>query len=319
MPWTARQAQIVDFVALHARLSGRTRPSFIAMNRQSAHPSLAALAAVLWLGCQPANQGSELAPEMIDPGGKSDSFGEDDRTLVLDSLDPRAPQWAMSVALLTTRIGPDATAQVPTLGERFDLCSGERFASDPFLGHCTAFLVGPNLIATAAHCLDQHSCETTQILFGFNDAERNDDTSFLDPDDLYRCEASLRAEDHDVALIRLDRVVEDRTPLSLGESFGGQRVGLVGHPLGGRATVDLSGVVDNWTPQRIATSLDTFSGHSGSPVFDLETGHVVAVHTSGAGYSLDPSEGSCARFASCQPTEFENCLAGATNVGLLPF
>lgn len=289
------------------------------MHSRTAKRLLIALVATSPLGCQPADEGPQASAEVAGPSGKADSFEDDDRTLVLESLDPRAPDWAMSVALVTTRIGADAAADVPTLGERFGLCGGERFASDPFLGHCTAFLVAPSLVATAAHCLDQHACDSTQILFGFNDAERNDDPSFLDPDDLYRCEASFRAEDEDVALIRLDRDVPNRTPLSLGGSFVGQRVALVGHPLGGRATVDLSGVVERRTPQRIATTLDTFSGHSGSPVFDLETGKVVAVHTTGAGYSLDPSDASCSRFASCQPTEFEDCLAGATNVGLLPF
>ncbi|MBV1859429.1 MAG: serine protease [Nannocystaceae bacterium] len=289
------------------------------MNTHDATPFLAALVAASCLGCQSTDQADESLPAATDPGGKSDSFEGDDRTSVLDSLDPRAPGWAMSVALLTTRIGPDSTAEVPTLGERFDLCTGERFASDPFLGHCTAFLVGPDLVATAAHCLAQHSCDTTQILFGFNDAERNDDIGFLASEDIYRCDTSFLAEDDDIALIRLDRIVEDRVPVPLGETFPGRRVGLVGHPLGGRATVDLSGIVESSTERRISTTLDTFSGHSGSPVFDLDSGEVVAIHTSGAGFNLEPSAASCSRLASCHPGEFEDCLAGATNVDLLPF
>lgn len=281
---------------------------------------LLALFASSFLGCQPASDEDGASPDAATPGGKADSFEDDDRTRVLDSTDPRAADWAASVAILSSRISADGTADVPTLEERFDLCAGERFASDPFLGHCSAFLVGPDLVATAAHCLEQHGCEDTRIVFGFNDAERNDDLSSLDPEELYRCTETFVAEQDDVALIRLDRVVQGRVPLQPAEGFEGQRVALVGHPLGGRATVDLSGVIQTWDERRLSTTLDTFSGHSGAPVLSLDSGQVVAVHTSGAGYNLtQASGGSCSSLKECRPTEFVSCLAGATNVALLPF
>lgn len=272
------------------------------------------------LGCQPSSDEDAGSPDAGSPDGKADSFEDDDRTRVLDSADPRAPEWAASVAILSSRISSDGTADVPTLEERFDLCPGERFASDPFLGHCSAFLVGPDLVATAAHCLEQHACEDTRIVFGFNDAERNDDLGFLEPEELYGCAETFVSAEDDVALIRLDRVVQDRVPMQPAAGFEGQRVALVGHPLGGRATVDLSGVIQSWDGRRLSTTLDTFSGHSGAPVLSLDSGQVVAVHTSGAGYNLTQASGdSCSSLKVCQPGEFVDCLAGATNVALLPF
>lgn len=282
-------------------------------------PLLAVFASSL-LGCQPSSDEDAGSSDAGSPDGKADSFEDDDRTRVLDSADPRAPEWAASVAILSSRIASDGSADVPTLEERFDLCPGERFASDPFLGHCSAFLVGPDLVATAAHCLEQHACEDTRIVFGFNDAERNDDLDFLEPEDLYGCTETFVAAEDDVALIRLDRAVQDRAPLQPAQGFEGQRVALLGHPLGGRATVDLSGVIQSWDGRRLSTTLDTFSGHSGAPVLSLESGQVVAVHTSGAGYNVtQASADSCSSLKVCQPGEFVSCLASATNVALLPF
>lgn len=251
-------------------------------------------------------------------GGKADAFEEDNRTTVLESEDPRAIRWARSVAILSSRIADDNTASVPTLDERFDFCEGERFASDPFLGHCTAFLVAPTLVATAGHCLDQHACERTTILFGFNDAEGNDDVGDLDASRTYRCVADVRAEGHDVAIIELDRPVTGREPLLLGIADEGDTVALVGHPLGGRATVDLSGTVEERTERSLSTTLDTFSGHSGAPVIGLDTGDVVGVHVGGGGFSVVQGPSGCHVQQTCEPNEQRRCLAFASEASTLP-
>ncbi len=268
--------------------------------------------------CDAERAHAETPDDRASPTGKGDSFAEDDRTSVVESRDPRAPIWAESVALLTSRLSPEGFAVVPTLEERFDLCPGEPFAEDPFLGHCSAFLVGPQTLATAGHCLDQHPCEHTWVLFGYNDAEGNDDVLALDTEHLYRCSDTTRAGG-DVALLHLDRVVSERPVLELGVAYEGTRVAMVGHPLGGRATVDLSGMLETVRDFRIESTLDTFSGHSGSPILDLDSGHVVAVHTHGAGLSIapDPVDG-CSRLASCQPDAFQDCLARGTTADQLP-
>lgn len=283
--------------------------------------SFAALLVAPWTGCQsPGGDSDGVEPSSGNPSGKADSFEGDDRTRVLESADPRAPEWAASVALLTTRIASDATADVPTLESRFDLCPEERFASDPFLGHCSAFLVAPDVMATAAHCIAQHPCENTQVLFGFNDAERNDDLASFETEDLYQCVHAFVVPEDDIALIRLDRRVEGRAAFEIEASAAGQAVALVGHPLGGRTTVDLSGIIASRGERRLFTTLDTFSGHSGSPVLSLDSGRVVGVHTSGAGHSVkQESLDSCAVLAECRPNAFTDCLAGATDAALLPF
>ena len=279
---------------------------------------LVASIVVVLAGCQDPATDASSSPTSV--GGKADSFGEDDRTSVLDSEEPRARQWASSVALLTSKISAENTASVPTLKERFDLCEGERFGSDPFLGHCTAFLVAPNIVATAGHCLDQHACERTKILFGYNDDERNDDIGALDAEHTYTCVDEFRADDIDVALIELDRAVLDRDPLRIGTPTEGDAVALVGHPLGGSATVDLSGTIVQSLLEKFQTTLDTFSGHSGAPILDLVSGNVVGVHVRGAGFSVVQRDSeSCNELNTCVPGEFDDCLASGIDALELPF
>lgn len=278
---------------------------------------LFALAGIVVTGCQDGAIGSaDPGPGSV--GGKADSFEDDDRTTVSESTDPRAARWAASVALLTSRIDDDNTASVPDLQERFDLCEGERFASDPFLGHCSAFLVGPMLVATAGHCLEQHACERTTVMFGFNDVERNDDITDLDVEQTYHCRAQSVDEEHDVALIELDRPVIGREPFEFGEASEGDSVALVGHPLGGRTTIDLSGTIEARTELQMSTTLDTFSGHSGAPVISLDTGRAVGIHVAGGGFSVIQSEAGCHVQSTCIPSEFRDCLGTATDVRALP-
>lgn len=279
---------------------------------------LAASLVLVFAACQDPAADTSSSPTSA--GGKADSFGEDDRTSVLDSEEPRATQWASSVALLTSKIDAENTASVPTLSERFDLCEGEKFESDPFLGHCTAFLVAPNMVATAAHCLEQHACDQTKVLFGYNDDERNNDIQALDPEHTYACLREFRADDIDVALIELDRPVLDRAPLRVSTANEGDAVALVGHPLGGSATVDLSGTIVQSLLEKFQTTLDTFSGHSGAPIFDLVSGSVVGVHVRGAGFSVVQRDSeSCNELNTCVPGEFDDCLASAIDTLELPF
>ncbi len=256
-------------------------------------------------------------PQPHSSGGKSDSFGPDDRTTVSQSADPRAADWAESVAILTAY---PLDRRVPTLEERFDLCEDEPFLDAPFIGHCTAFLVGPGVLATAAHCLDQHPCARTRVVFGVNDIEWNIPPD-VDEDAVFQCVGVHRNDAADVALIELDREVP-RSAMAMGFAQQGRAVALIGHGVGSSATVDLSGVIDRVEDRTIRTSLDTFSGHSGSPVISIETGEVVGIHTHGAGSSITHlADRQCHVFSECAPgiEEADACLATASRTSELPF
>ncbi len=281
------------------------------MTRSSANTLFVASVLYGALACG-ADSPESAVPAPADGAGKADTFGPDDRTSVSESVDPRAAQWASSTALLSART---LDGVVPTLQERFDLCSDEPFLDEPFIGHCTGFLVAPGLLATAGHCLEQHPCERTQIVFGVNDIEGNG-PPFVDPEAVFRCVAVHHSAHADVALVELDRDTQ-RPALPLGSVVEDQGIALVGHGLGSTATVDLAGEASEVSTDTFRTSLDTFSGHSGSPVIAMETGEVVGVHTSGSGYSVvQRFEADCHEFARC---EGDHCTAGAVRVEALPF
>ncbi len=180
------------------------------------------------------------------------------------------------------------TNAVPTLGERlFDgkrIGEEERFIHEASPGSGTAFLVGKDLILTAAHCICRpnsnkiDSAKLRQSYFLFDFAKGCKDFGSAS---VFRC-ASVVARrfvhhnypsSQDWALLRLRRPVSERDPLPIDFSWDakvGQQVGMLGHPLGlpmkftGMAEIHQ---VDGEQVLEIGTTLDAFSGNSGSPVF----------------------------------------------------
>lgn len=258
------------------------------------------------VGCATA---AEEEPSPFGPFGKGDFYGNDDRQQILAANDPRVVQWGRSVAILVNRhiltsAGPGlVAASVQTLGERHDLCSGERFADEPVLGFCSSYLIGPDLVATAGHCFKSTLCEETAFVFDFYQGGASEDVSAIPRSNVYQCaELVARQYDsvHDYALVRLDRPVTGRTPFRLqSESPAvGARVALLGFPSGILGKVDLAGKVVRVEGNRIRTSVDSFPGHSGGVMVDMGTGRAFGVHIEGSTPSY-VGTGSCTRAAGC--------------------
>jgi hypothetical protein len=257
-------------------------------------------------------QGSS-GPDQDPPGGgKGDYYGEDNRQQIGDANDPRVAQWARSIALVMNRhslLSASSTrlsANPLTLGQSYELCDGERFADEPVLGFCSSYLVAPDLVATAGHCLDRTVCESIAFVFDFHRGGASEDPSAIPAANVYRCAEVLARQNAvggglDYALIRLDRPTTNRTPFALQATpppVGG-RVALLGYPSGILAKVDLAGRVLRHEGHRIRTSLDSFPGHSGGVVIDLATGAAFGVHVEGSSPSY-VSDGACKRAAACE-------------------
>ncbi len=267
--------------------------------------SLALLAPSVGLAIALTGCGAPVAdagPSGAGAGGKADVLGEDDRTPIDDSDDPRAKQWAGAVGLLTRKVARSGALldEVPTFGGRHDLCEGQRFSEEPVLGHCSSFLVAPNIVATAAHCLPSTSCADTRVVFDFHDGGRNRDPLDLDPSAIFQCVDAIVSPVEDAALLVLDRSADGRTPFPLQADGGrvGDRLALLGFPLGIPAKLDTSGEVFAAGGTRFFSTLDSFPGHSGGVVIDLDTGNAVGVHVTGGQPSLI-SSGECNVSASC--------------------
>jgi hypothetical protein len=149
-----------------------------------------------------------------------------------------------------------------TLGQSQGLAAGQRFSDQPAAAFCTGFLVGPDLMATAGHCVKDHPvwdteapkdhkadcqqnlrqgdfCENIRVIFGFRKEVGGQLLRSARPENVYKCVAVLSHSlkgGPDYTLIRLDRKVAGRKPLAINRANAGlgQRTPLfvIGHPSG---------------------------------------------------------------------------------------
>lgn len=195
-----------------------------------------------------------------------------------------------------------------------NLCPEERFADQPAHAECSAFLVGEDLLATAGHCVNELACASGLLRWVFDYRIENLDGLELSLDNIYECkEVLLHKNDfvEDYALIRLDRPVLDRSPLSFrtqGEVEMETPLVIIGHPGGIPTKIASDAQVRNTSsPYTFIANLDAFGGNSGSPVLNAETGIVEGILVRGErDYELDLERG-CRRSRICTDSQFFGC------------
>ncbi|MEZ6007049.1 MAG: trypsin-like serine protease [Planctomycetota bacterium] len=100
-----------------------------------------------------------------------------------------------------------------TLGRFWNLCSGERFADQPIAALGTAFLVGPDTVATAAHVVDRGALNRLVLVFDYEVHDGSGPTEVrevYEPIRLLGIDASHAT--YDWAIVRLDRPVTGGMP-----------------------------------------------------------------------------------------------------------
>ncbi|MGZ3771580.1 MAG: trypsin-like serine peptidase [Bdellovibrio sp.] len=247
-------------------------------------------------------------------------YGEDDRT---EPFNVGAKEYELSKSI-AGRISIDHLVSNggafkvtrKTLGE--EKCSKNRFAEQTLGPTCSGFLVRPNILVTAAHCMTTaESC--TQNVWVFDYALKTaGDKSYtnVSSEKVYKCKQiiSRRYSDFgniDYAIVELDRPVKDRNFLEMDFSPNSPSMETptfaVGHPSGLPLKVTLDGrVLRNNNPYSFDTDLDIFQGNSGSPVFDQNTGKVIGITSHGhEDYTRDKNDPTCKIPKICTPAD--NC------------
>jgi hypothetical protein len=178
-----------------------------------------------------------------------------------------------------------STIQTENFGTSQNLCAKEPFRSQPVGAFCSGFLVAPDVIATAGHCVNEQEVATVRFVFGFR---MNDDTTAqvkISNDEIYTGVKVIGREQApsgpDWALVKLDRPVENHKIVSLrksGKIGDRQPVHVIGHPCGlPLKYADGASVSDNNAAAFFIANLDTYGGNSGSPVFNSETHEVEGI------------------------------------------
>ncbi len=246
-------------------------------------------------------------------------YGEDNRLDVYEATDSLHLELANSTAaqisnssLKLDESGDAYTVTGGTLQSAFRICSNERFATQTAVARCSGFLVGPDLLVTAGHCITaQRDCDNYKWAFDYKIEDREQPiVSSLPKSSVYSCVSIIErvqtnSNSDDYALIKLDRVVEHKTPLTVrreGQVEIGANVVVIGHPTGLPTKISAGAVVrENGAKKYFVTNLDTFGGNSGSAVFDSDSGIVEGILVRGETDYIYDSAAGCQRPKKCLP------------------
>jgi V8-like Glu-specific endopeptidase len=167
-------------------------------------------------------------------------------------------------------------------------CAEEKYTNQPNPAMCSGFLIGPDLLMTAGHCVEiENFCETFKWVFDFKVDQATGKAGLNIPNEnIYSCKKIIThaldmSLSRDFGLVQLDRQVTGREPLLYRtESFlkAGDPVTVIGGPSG--LPIKVSGganVRKSEHPFFFTANLDTFQGNSGSAVFNSETGLVEGI------------------------------------------
>ncbi len=248
-------------------------------------------------------------------------YGNDDRVFVEESGDSRAEILARSTAarIPTAALKNEFNGLLYSITGRTlqinnRVCEGEKFASETVLSTCSGFLVGPDLLLTAGHCIrSEAECGASSWIFDFKKSLIPGDGSkaYFTPDQVYSCAKIIHREYKpsaadgkiDYALIRLNKEVFDRDPLAYrtqGKVDDEASLMMIGYPNGLSAVISTGAYVRNNSKEHyFTTNLDSFSGNSGSPVFNEKTGIVEGFLVRGEKDFIWDEETECNHLIKC--------------------
>ena len=243
-------------------------------------------------------------------------YGEDDR------LDLYQVQSTTLLSLADSTVALMAQSDLETVGVitnikttpfwdnfRLPLCEDERFREQDTAAFCSGFLVAPNLVATAGHCVQTQGaansdCSTTRFVFGFNISREGTRPLSVPTSEIYSCKKivahKLDGAGADYSLIELDRNVAGHRPLKVRRSGSPQAndgLTVIGHPSGLPTKVAGNALVRRVNSSFLVASLDTYGGNSGSAVFNSATNEVEGILVRGENDFV--VRGSCTASKKC--------------------
>lgn len=169
-----------------------------------------------------------------------------------------------------------------------------KFLDQPTVAHCTGFLIAPDILVTAGHCIEKlEDADKYVWVFDYtNEISFNSSIGFvsINPNNVYEVAEVLDAYFKDLStytdysVLRLNRS-STRDPYRFrtsGTVSDWDYVNTIGSPTGlPLKYADNSYVVDNSPEKWFKNSIDGFPGNSGGPVFN-KNGFIEGIHVRGA-------------------------------------
>lgn len=235
------------------------------------------------------------APPATAPDGASDPsviYGADDRLELyqLPTGSAALTHAQATVALVKkadlTAAGQGFKLPTETYGASMNLCTDEPFFSQPNPAFCSGFLVAPDVIATAGHCITSATeCAGVAFVFDFGYGTAATDPTAVASSNVFYCSELVAHQapndGADYAIVKLDRAVPGRTPLavrSTGKVEDKAGLVLIGHPSGLPTKVAAgANVRGNTAEDYFVANTDSYGGNSGSAVLNAQTGVVEGI------------------------------------------
>ena len=212
-------------------------------------------------------------------------YGQDSRREIIEANELQQ-NLARSVAVrihdinLKDEYNGYYSIEYKSLASRSGVCLNERYARQNAVTTCTGFLIADDLLVTAGHCMKTaEDCSDESWVFDYQvESWGQSHIPEVKKENVYHCQKVLLhnyAPGKDWAIIKLNRKVRNRRPLELSshELPKSTTLFVIGSPDGLPLKLATGSVRDNY-PNFFVTNLDTFSGNSGSPVFNSFTGVV---------------------------------------------
>jgi V8-like Glu-specific endopeptidase len=216
-------------------------------------------------------------------------YGDDNRVDYYDASLGEKHLADSTVALMRASVlsaNGDVTqiSSVP-YGQQMSLCPNEPFYSQETAAFCSGFLVAPDVVVTAGHCISSaETCAQTRFVFGFRLDQPGTQPHEVPSAHVFSCKEVLHtvseAKGQDFAVVRLDRPVDFVQPLAVrrsGVPAVGDPLEVMGYPEGLPLKLAAGANVRSVQDAFLVTNTDTYGGNSGSAVFSTVTGLVEGV------------------------------------------
>lgn len=239
-------------------------------------------------------------------------YGRDDRFDYFQMKDAKMLKLSNAVAAQIydsnlDQVGEKFVYSYPRYGEvgfPHRICDTEKFARQQTGANCTGFLIAPDVMVTAGHCISHDSdCQDFQWAFDYKytTASISKNIEFTSKQ-LVRCSKIIdrvlagSETGLDYAVIKLERKMTDREILKVrtdGKVDDKDKMTVIGFPAGIPMKFTLNGNIrDNSQNEQFIVDNDTFRGNSGSPVINSKTGVVEGILVRGEeDYSLNARRG----------------------------